>query len=1075
MKNSDSDELAQEAIKALELAGKYEAEDDIEKAIEIYQEALKNLIESGYLPHRNNDVQDHIDELVELLEDKKKSKQLGISEERSKLQKEAFLLIEQAEGLEKEGNFQKAIKKYELAIQLLKESGWTGVQLQHILEKIKYLNKNLGSQDLIKRQKTLQYIDQKPKQHGIVETKKNFQSLQESYLEAKNEEERIREEAFKLIDDANELDKNEKYDEAIDQVNQAIDLFKSINWGSYIQPFEELLGQINERKEMKIAERQRRKMQEERIYEIKEFIDKKSHDTVDISSQEQVQKLEAYETRKREEKEKEEKFFKILEKADHLINYEEFDDAIKEYNNALDFLKDMGKGWEYYIPTIQNTINSVKTKKESHLNMEIQQQKQKEDILKQNQDFQEFVSKNLSIERKVLENKELIIREREKEKEYFEKRKELAFNYLDSARNYVSTGELDNAILAYQNSMNIFEEINWIDEIDLIQRSISEVKEKKRELDEIKNRQMEEKIRKLKEEEEFQKRINEQMVIERKEIQKKEVQLREREKSIQLQEVEKDKALNLLEQAQDIVERGDYDKALELYFNSKTILNQINYPTHLIDEMISKVQEQKRRDQIEKQRNFELQQKRQLEDKEFQTRIAKEFDNKRIKLQEKQIKIHEFEERKQIIENKRQEAFNLLDDAENLVYNSQFDQAIESYRKAKSLLDQIQFPTNSISESIKKIIGLKEQKEREKQLIYQKELQNLEQDRDLNLLIRERKRRERTQALNENLIRIQKDEILQKQMSQRDTAYSLLEKATEYLQLIPPDYQKAISLYIEARDFLAATIGWEPEINKINDLINEVRNEEINYFNKKKRDKFLELRRQREHEQYLQEIERQKLEIKKKEMEKTLKIREYVEQKEKLNQLQSEAYEYIDKAKHAAAEYHFNESYNYYNKAIQTFKSLGWNHQIKYLELEIKNIRELEDKINKMEVHRKIMTQHLEEQKIFEEYERSKKSDFMKKTVNQVGNFTQKASESIKDEILKEKLKTKSQEKQIKEDAKLFGKSMKRLIRLKEDLLQKIKESKETKLKEKQKIQEEKEKENVNEIKKMLRETMKKK
>ncbi|MBY9005835.1 MAG: hypothetical protein KGD63_03670 [Candidatus Lokiarchaeota archaeon] len=1075
MKDLDSEELAQKAIKSLELAGNYESEDDIEKAIEIYQEALKNLIESGYLPHRNNDIQDHIDELIQSLEDKERSKRLGVSKERDKLQKEAFILIEQAEKMESEGTFQKAIKKYELAIPLLEESGWIGSQLQHLWEKIKSLNVNLDKEEVVRKQKAVRYTDQKQIKPTIVGATQDFQTLQESYVDTKNEQESIRDEAFRLIDIANELDKNEKYDDAMDQINQAIDLFKSINWGSHIQPFNELLSQIKERRDMKIAERQRRKLQEEKLHEIKESIDHKSNDTLDTTSQQQFQRLEAYEHSKKEEKQKEEEFFELLEKADHLINYEEFDAAIAEYNKTLNLLNKMGKGWEYYIPTIQNTIITINTKKESYVNIEIQQKKQQEELLKQNQEFQEFVSKKLNVDRRALENRELVLREGKKEKEYFEKRKELAFNYLNSAQNYVKTGELDNAILAYQNASSIFDEINWGEEIDLIQSSIHDLEEKKRELDGFKNRQMEEKIRKLKEEEEFQKRINEQMTIERKKIQQKEVQLREREKIIEVQEFKKDNALNLLEQAQGFLEIGDFDNALSLYSKSKLILTQVNYPTNIVDEMIFKVQEQKRINQIEHQKNFELQQKREIEDREFQQRITKNIDSEKIKLKEKQIRIHKYEERKQLIEQKRQEAFNLLDEAENLVHNVQYDQAIRYYRKAQRLLNQIQFPTNSLEDSVNKIIKLKEQKEKEKQLSYQKELQKLEQDKSLNLLIRERKRKERAQILNENLVRIEREEILQKQMSQRDTAYSLLEKATDYLNLIPPDYKKAISLYLEARDFLATNIRWEPEISKINQLINEVRKDETNYINKKNRERFIEAKKQKEHTQYLEEVERRKLELKKKELDKAVKLREYVQQQEKLNQLQIEAFEYIDKGKHSATQYYFEESYNYFNKAIQTFKNLGWNEQIKFIELEIKNVKELEEKVHKVEISRKLMTKQLEEQKIFEEYEKSKTHKIIKDTVNQVSNFSEHASKSIENELISVKMKNESEKKKIKEDAKIFGKSMKKLISLKEDLLQKIKESKDAKLKEKERLENEKEKENIDEIKKMLKETMKKK
>ena len=59
-------------------------------------------------------------------------------------------------------------------------------------------------------------------------------------------------------------------------------------------------------------------------------------------------------------------------------------------------------------------------------------------------------------------------------------------------------------------------------------------------------------------------------------------------------------------------------------------------------------------------------------------------------------------------------------------------------------------------------------------------------------------------------------------------------------------------------------------------------------------------------------------------------------------------------------------------------------------------------------------------------------------------------------------------------EAKKYGASMRKLIKLKEDLLLQIKKANEEKLKEKERIQNEKERKNVEDIKKMLKETMKK-
>lgn len=1068
------EELAQKAIKSLELAGKYEQENNVEKAIEIYQEALKLLLESGYMPHRNNDIQDHINELTQSLEEQKASKLMGIRKEVDQLQKEGFSLIEQAERIESDGLFEKAIKKYKSAISILKDAGWSENQLKKLRDKILSLKTNLDRKYVVKKQKVVRYMDQKIDTSDLSYRIQEIPEIQDSVIEAKNQEEAIKAEAFRLIDIGKELEKNEKYDEAIDQINQAIDLFKSINWGSFLQPFKDLLSQIKEKRDMKIAARKSRKMREEQLYELKESLDHKSTNIVEKPSQDKFKRLQAYEVNKKEKEEKEAIFFNHLDKADQLVKKEEFDEAIMEYNKALEHLSDMGHGWDYYIPTLQNTINTINIRKESKLNIEFKQQKQHEEILKQKEEFQEFVSKKLKVERKELENEELILKEKEKEQDYFQTQKELAFNYLNSAQNFVIKADFDNAISAYQNAGKIFAEIQWDDELILIENSINDLEEKKRQQSELKNKQMEERIRKLKEEEEFQKRINRQLDLERLKLQEKEVQLKEREKIIEYEELQKEKALNLLEQAQDSIEMGNLDKALNLYYNSRSLLTQTNYPTNIIDDMILKVEEQRKIIQYEKEKTFEIQLKREKEDEEFQVKISRSLDQKKEKLREKKIRIQEYEEKKQLVEIKRQEAFEILDQAESLVQNMEYNQAISYYRKAQIILNQIQFPTNSIAETIDKIIKLRDQKEKEKQLRYQKELERIEQEKDLNKLIRERKRKDRTQMLTENLVRIEREEIIQKQMTYRDAAYSLLEKGGDFLNISPPEYKKALSLYIEARDILTRNIGWEPEIYKINELINEIRKEETEYLNRTKRERLIELNKQREQQQYLDDIEKRKLELRKKEIDRIARLREFALEKEKLNQIQSEAFEYIDKGKKYAMQYQFEEAYDQFNKAIESFKSLGWHNQVKHIDLEISNVKEFEEKVKRVEISRSLMEQRLEDQRLFEVYEKSEEEKILEKTVDEVSNLTGEASKIIEKEILTKESAKQHEKEQLGLEAKKYGASMRKLIKLKEDLLLQIKIANEEKLKEKERIQKEKERKNVEDIKKMLKETMKK-
>ncbi|MBD3215739.1 MAG: hypothetical protein GF311_24215, partial [Candidatus Lokiarchaeota archaeon] len=121
-KQLTSEELANKAIEFLELAGKLEDEEKIEEALESYEKALAFLIESGYLPHRIDDIRSHIDQLTQKVDKTEISKRELKKVETNKLQDEAFLLLDQAKKAELDGDFQKAIKRYDSAISMLRES-----------------------------------------------------------------------------------------------------------------------------------------------------------------------------------------------------------------------------------------------------------------------------------------------------------------------------------------------------------------------------------------------------------------------------------------------------------------------------------------------------------------------------------------------------------------------------------------------------------------------------------------------------------------------------------------------------------------------------------------------------------------------------------------------------------------------------------------------------------------------------------------------------------------------------------------------------------------------------------------
>ena len=82
----------------------------------------------------------------------------------------------------------------------------------------------------------------------------------------------IQNKAFKLIDNGKALERERKFDDAINNYEQSINLFKSIGWDSYIQPIINSISDINEKKEREIQAEQVKRKREDELNKIQKMI-----------------------------------------------------------------------------------------------------------------------------------------------------------------------------------------------------------------------------------------------------------------------------------------------------------------------------------------------------------------------------------------------------------------------------------------------------------------------------------------------------------------------------------------------------------------------------------------------------------------------------------------------------------------------------------------------------------------------------------------------------------------------------------------------------------------------------------
>ena len=152
------------------------------------------------------------------------------------------------------------------------------------------------------------------------------------------------------------------------------------------------------------------------------------------------------------------------------------------------------------------------------------------------------------------------------------------------------------------------------------------------------------------------------------------------------------------------------------------------------------------------------------------------------KLKEKTIEIQKKEDLEKYMKKRKSEAFDIMDDAQNLLIQGEYDKSIEEYLNAELILNEINFPTSSVREMISKV------QEKKKEL-------------DLN-------------QFKEIELKIRRDQ-------EKEKAFKILEEAQK--QIEQGNYDKTIELYHNAIE-LFRTIQWDEEIDLIQNSIIEVEN-----------------------------------------------------------------------------------------------------------------------------------------------------------------------------------------------------------------------------------------------------------
>ncbi len=1006
-------------------------------------------------------------------------------EYREKRKEEAFRILDEAQNVLEKGDYEKTIELYQDATNIFASIQWyeemerIGNAIIEIENKKRNaeIKKQREIENLIKRERE----DREFQEKIISEMKIKKEKLKQREVIKKRREDEIsfretqKQEAFKILDEAQNYLSLGKFNLAIEKYREVNSIFAQIQWLEEIPLINQTINQIeNIRKEEDI--RKQREFQQiikeeaEHIEFLNSIKIQREREKLKIQRvKESVQQKEALSAQNLT---LQNEAFKIIEDADEYLKQDNFDEALGAYQKALNVLKNIG--WTgSYITLLEDSIKGVQSKKKEKEQRILLEKQNLRKQLEEERKFEQDLAKNFQKEKERMISKKVELLEREEIRQITETRKEEAFRIMDDAEELLKEGNYKQAIDKYYQAELILIQIHF--PTDIIKNAISKIQEKKRKADIAKQQDLEAKLRKEEEEKYFLQTIVNSMKYEDEQMRTKQIEFKKQDDLKAYLEKRKEVAFEIFDEADNLVKQGNYDNALEYYRSAELVLSEINYPTNSIKELIVKVKEKKRSKELQKQKELETKLQKEREEFKFQKKIAGDLIKEKKRLKLKQIGIEKQALTLEIINKKKTDAFKILDEAERHIKDFEFELSIMSYRKAMLILNEIQFPTDSINDMITKANNLKIKREQEEQQKLQRELESLKEEKNLEAILKERRRLEREKKTAQQIAIQQRERVVQDQLTYREAAYSFLEDGGKFLKQKPPDYEKAISLYIQARNLLAEKIGWEPEINNLNVLINDLVQEKTNYRKKTKLEEELRIKRQREYELFRQQIQKQQLEYENKKRKQQKKLRRLYENQKYAAITKEEGLSLIDEGKESAIKYDFETAYTNFNRAIQKFNEIGWSEQTKYIQKEIENTRLFEQKVK--ESNAKIQNLHTElEAKKRKEARQLKVVDSkLRVTIKEVSDLAGEVSQLIKIKNAQDEIREKQKKEKITSKSKEFRRDMKDLINLKQELMIELSDSKKKAEKRKEDLELAKDKEKADEIKKMLKDLSKKK
>jgi len=950
----DLEEIINQGFEFLKQAEDAENAQDFPTAIYKYQKAAELLGKCEVARDKLTIIYDRITELHKLNEYYKTQSMQSTKVDPYKLQEQAFSLIDQAKLFEKSRDYQKSIDCLLQAVDLLYDSGWTIDQLMSFKDWIDKL-KNCIQQNLMKN------ITNVPNLPSNMEVESNhsqnisdFSSIQsesqlKSSIRSKSIDHSINElqnKAFDLIDKSKQLEKIGSYKEAIENLLEAVPLLLQSGWNE-----EQVLGIKNE------IEKIQNKMNKVSLNSLKQS----NKLTEPISTFAQVpqkdvlphiQKVETSEINKQEYIPT---FAQVPQKdvLPHIQKVETSEINKQEYIPTFAQVpqKDV-------LPYIQK-VETSEIKRQEYIPMF--------SVLQQGISVDEIEKQNLQTKMEIQQRRKMI-----------EERQNEAFRLLDEANKLEKNNDYENSINIYKKVVDIFSEIGWTNEANKVLETIDKLQSKSIK-SELKSQNII--LSKISKQKELLERITENIEgkskIDEQVITSSSLKLFEEKRKFSKEKEEE--AFKYLDNGKKYLEQKRYDEAIADFNRAITILEQIGW-----NDYVPKI----------KQTIQDIISQKSIEESKLTKTPAAEKATEELKI----------DDRKQVwIQN---QALNYIVEAQNYASRLDFNKALNRYNQAIELLIRIGWndQINQVRELIKELQKQKQISEfnMQKQLI--NKIQQDSQERKIMQQIADKKRMEEIER--ENAIKQQKlkefEEKKKKENEFYNKALSLIEEAGKIKRSTINDYDLIIEKYQQAKDFLS-NISWALESRIVQEMIQNLKEEkERKIQEESQRLKILEefKKQQKEVEETMKkQIESYSMKIE----DKSIKLKEFEKQQAQRKELELRAFKLIEEAEQLSKQQAYIDSVELYQQAIEIFKKIGWNDQIKYLEDKIRNIYDSQKRfMEKYHIMKqKQLEESLEKSKIFEQKKHEELSKILdiKEMIRAIENKKKATSSSKKEEI----------------------------------------------------------------------------